>query len=261
MLVVAAITLLFVANSYYVYEGYFGRRSITSIELDSRNTKAVTRRVAAATDMDPSISATSPFKTLMIIAAYPTDDIKLTAIWSQLECFVNKEIDKIIIAAPIGFEQQIGKFVEQVKLKLPDVGLRLEAQYHTNDRYNYGLWCDTLTKRDILKMSQLGAFLRGSSEYNRFLLVNDSIMAVEQTNELLDALDSKNASLVSLNYWGNKDSKKSEDIYWVESPIRAFSLEGMQIFADNICTLQKIHWRTHCPHYAQTMTKKRGDKL
>jgi len=45
----------------------------------------------------------------MIIAAYPSDDIKLPAIWSQLECFANKDMGKIIIAAPIGFEQKIGK--------------------------------------------------------------------------------------------------------------------------------------------------------
>lgn len=147
----------------------------------------------------------------MIIATYLSNDIKLPAIWSQLKCFANKDIDKIIIAAPIGFEQKIGKFVEQVKLNLPDVGLRLEAQYYTYDQYGFGLLYDTLTKGDIpvFKMSQLGAFLGGLSEYNRFRLVNDSMMAVEQTNEFLDAFDSKNATLVSLNEWGDKDNKNN----------------------------------------------------
>jgi len=42
----------------------------------------------------------------------------------------------ILIKKP---ELKIGKFVEQVKLKLPGVGMRLEAQYYTNDRYDYGL--------------------------------------------------------------------------------------------------------------------------
>jgi hypothetical protein len=265
-MLVAVFTLVIVGNTYlYVYSG---RRSITSIELNNWNSTSTadagaTRGVSAANtadSIDPAIVSTTPTssKTLMIIAAYPSDDIKLPAIWSQLECFANKDIDKIIIAAPIGFEQKIGKFVEQVKLNLPDVGLRLEAHYYTNDRYDYGLWCDSLTTGAILKMSKLGAFLGGSSEYNQFLLLNDSIMAVEHTNEFLVALESKNASLVSLNYWGDKDSKKSEDQYWVESPIRAFSLEGMQMYADNICPLQKIHWRTHCRHYAQTMIRHRG---
>lgn len=60
------------------------------------------------------------------------------------------------------------------------------------------------------------------------------MMAVEHTNEFLDALNSTDASLVSLSYWGDEDNKNDEDrdidnkaFYWVESPIRVFSLEGM----------------------------------
>lgn len=35
----------------------------------------------------------------MIIAAYPDADIRLTAIWSQLECFTSN-VDKIVLSVP-----------------------------------------------------------------------------------------------------------------------------------------------------------------
>jgi len=62
----------------------------------------------------------------MIIAVNPNGEQNFAAIWSQLECFADK-IDKIIIAAPIGFKDKIGKFIEQVKLNLPGIGSRRGA--------------------------------------------------------------------------------------------------------------------------------------
>lgn len=38
-------------------------------------------------------------------------------------------------------------------------------------------------------------------------------------------------------------------------PILSFSLEGMQIYADNMCPFEKFKWRTHCPRLAQTMVR------
>jgi sulfur transfer complex TusBCD TusB component (DsrH family) len=44
-----------------------------------------------------------------------------------------------------------------------------------------------------------GTYLGGTSRYDHFLLTTDSLMAVEKSNELLETLEAKNASLVSLN--------------------------------------------------------------
>ncbi len=58
-------------------------------------------------------------------------------------------------------------------------------------------------------------------------------MAAEPFNEGLDTLERKEADLVSLNYWGDK--KDVNAIFWAESPVRAFSKKGMQVYSDNIC--------------------------
>ena len=63
------------------------------------------------------------------------------------------------------------------------------------------------------------SIITNSSSYDRFILINDSMMAVENSNELLDVLESKDASFISLSYW-------DKDLYWLESAARAFNEKG-----------------------------------
>ena len=153
---------------------------------------------------------------------------------------------------------------------MPEFDLRLDAEFYVNDRYDAGLWCDVLIKGNALnkvaaKNGQKGTYVGGHSQYNRFLLINDSMMALKKSNEFLEALIEKNASLISLSYWGDKQQQQQqqdaagknstnkyhhvERNYWLESPLRAFSLEGIQIYADTICALPKIKWKRDCPHF------------
>ena len=88
------------------------------------------------------------------------------------------------------------------------------------------------------------------------------MMAVKKSNEFLEALTEKDASLISLSYWGDKQQQqhaagknstknyhRAKRSYWLESPLRAFSLEGIQIYADTICALPKIKWKRDCPYF------------
>jgi hypothetical protein len=172
-------------------------------------------------------------KSAMIIATKPTSELKFASIWSHLECFTEK-IDKIIISnAKDNFEDDLSAFVDKVKERMPEIGSKIEVQNHINDRYDAGLWCDALTE---------GL----SEEYDHFFLINDSVMAIEPLNEVLDTLTRNKADLVSLNYWGDK--KDFYETYWLESPIRAFSKKGIQAYSDNVCNLGKIRWQLDCPH-------------
>ena len=213
----------------------------------------------------PVATATRP-GALMIIAAYPSSAVRLEATWSQLECFA-PHFDRVVISAPVESRSIIERLLAAVDERLPSVGQKATARYYVNDRYDAGLWCDALLKEGYLRPNgghnQLSwarlvrQYVGGTSAYDRFLLINDSMMAVEHTNMFLEALAAKNASLVSLNYWGDKaagyrnvtDRKK----YWLESPLRAFDLAGVQVYADKICALPTIHWRQHCKHMWTTM--------
>jgi len=154
------------------------------------------------------------------------------------------------------------QFVQEVNNAMPEFDSRLHAEFYVNDRYVAGLWCDALIKGNALKKVtgnnvQADKYVGGHSQCTRFLLINDSMMAVKKSNELLEALSEKNASLISLSYWGDKQQQQqnasgmnSTNEYWLESPLRAFSLEGIQIFADEICKLPRIVWRRDCPDFA-----------
>ena len=195
-----------------------------------------------------SSSTSGPSKALMVIAAVPTSDIKFAAIWSQLECFAG-DFDTIIISAPKKNFKEVQQFIKEVKDRMPAVGSRLFALYFKNLKYDTGLWCDALIEGNILNTgANENTYVGGSSEYDKFLLINDSMMAVERSNEFLEALEEQKADLVSLNYWGDKENRTS---YWVESAVRAFSLEGMQTFADKVCSLGQIEWKKVCPYLSR----------
>ena len=78
-------------------------------------------------------------------------------------------------------------------------------KYHVNDRYDVGLWCDSLKDTD-------GAVL---NRYDDFVLINDSIWALEKHfNGVLDTLCENNLTITSLNYVG------TPEVYWLESVFR-----------------------------------------
>ena len=185
-------------------------------------------------------------RNVMIIATYPNSADRLAAIWSQIQCLSHDF--KIVISAPIGFENEIRNFVEQVS----SVDSRIiDTFFFENKRYDYGLWCDALTEGGLIKPNETSkqssgvTFLGGESAFDHFMLINDSILSLEKSNLLLDSLLKQNASLVSLNYWGNKTS--GEKKYWLESALRIFNKEGIQTYVDHICSLPPIKWRKACP--------------
>jgi hypothetical protein len=197
-------------------------------------------------------------KALMIIATYPSIPMKYDVIWSQLECFASS-FDQIIISAPTQFKKNVTQFVEEVNNLMPIVGARIKAQFYTNDRYDSGLWCDALkTGGYVQQKAKGGNTTEGSfQQYDRFLLINDSMLAVKKSNEFLEALELHNASLIALNYWGDEEQHRNSNNatapatsrrYWLESPLRAFSLEGLKIYADKICSLPQLQWERDCPH-------------
>lgn len=161
---------------------------------------------------------------VMIIATYPKSEVRLLAIWSQLECFTSG-YDKIIISAPNEdwSRNALQNFTFQVMIHLPEIHKILEVQYYKNDRYDAGLWCDSLhslqTNNNMLSWS-----------FDNYFLINDSLLALRKFNDFLTVLEeNRNTSLVSLNWW------EQNSTYWVESGARSFSLNGIQTYYSNIC--------------------------
>jgi len=197
-------------------------------------------------------------KAIMIIAVYPSSADSILAIWSQLECFSNA-YEKIIIVYSVehddqiskGFEEIISNLLSEVSRKMPEIFLKIETRvYYENIMRDTGLWCNYLTASNVLQKGSNGTYVGGAAYYDSFLLINDSVMALEHSNELLDTLHTKKQSLVSLNFWGEKNNSNSNNTspFWVESVARVFDLEGIQIFSDKICSRKdKISWRKHCP--------------
>jgi len=210
---------------------------------------------------------------VMIIASRPKSHEQYATIWSQLECFAEK-FDQVILATDHQFKEAVFDFMKEIHKRMPEIGKKLKTEFYTNNRYDTGLWCDSLTKGKLLKLNEdhkdktttnkeinFDIYDSATSQYKNFFLINDSLLALEKSNELLDALISKNASLVSLNYWGNKLFSFT---YWLESPARAFSLDGIKIFANALCTLPSINhnnWWLFCPRlFLADMTDAEGVK-
>ena len=249
-----------------------------SAEVAPTNSSTLIAPTAAVEVMQTAITETTPFgarsvqnkdkpflqevgrKALMIIAAFPDIPMKYDVIWSQLECFAHS-FDQIIISAPTEFKENVTQFVEEVNNLMPIVGTRIKAQFYTNDRYDAGLWCDALTAEGFVpqKAKDRNNTAKGiSQQYERVLLINDSMMAIKKSNEFLEALELHNASLIALNYWGDEEQYRNftkfnatetyNHRYWLESPLRAFSLEGVNTYADKVCSLPQIQWKRDCPH-------------
>lgn len=192
----------------------------------------------------------SQSKAIMIIAVYPSTIDRIGAIWSQLECF-SHNYEKIVIVSLGGdlqMNENLDRLMNEISSEMPEIASKIETRvFAQNDRRDTGLWCDYLIKGDILQKGLDGKYLGGSAGvFDNFLLINDSVMAVEKSDELLDTLHAKQLSMVSLNFWNENTVEKVP--FWVESVARVFSLEGIQIYADEVCSkMDYIQWRKDCP--------------
>ena len=173
-------------------------------------------------------------KNTLIIAARPSSNTRLTAIWSQLECFT-ASVDRIVLAVPDKewSHKIMMNFTKIVESNLPSMLYKkISVRYYKNNRYDSGLWCDSLQEEQaqgvatkvastvcsVLQSNNTIAIDIPDDDNSNYLLINDSLMAIRQYNGFFNALNMENdVSFVSLNYW--------LEPYWLESAARAFSLQ------------------------------------
>ncbi len=236
----------------FIFSGFIPEDVIIEDTLNNATSPATTSTAAAAVEEDKSITTENgnivqvvndnnhqnkKDKAVMIIAAVPFRESRGLSLWSQLECFTGK-IDKVIIAAADYSKELMDPFVAEVSQTIPhfrDGTTALEVRYYVNDRYDVGLWCDALNDgaddgADAIndvgeKTLSLSPLLQ---EYDQFILINDSMMAIQNSTELLDVLRSKQLHMVSLTY-------SLLELYWVESNYRGFDREGIRKLMDQIC--------------------------
>lgn len=193
-------------------------------------------------------------KNIMIIATYPKPEVRLLAIWSQLECF-SLGYAKIIISAPNEdwSRYALQNFTFQVMIYLPDIYKILEVQYYKNDRYDAGLWCDSLQSIQTNNMPS------SSWPFGNYFLINDSLLAIRNFNDFSTILnENKSISLVSLNWWESNSTKwvgwQQNKTYWVESGARSFSQNGINVYYNKVCTnLQQTF--NYCARYILNFRK------
>mmetsp|Transcript_12204 Transcript_12204/g.17773 ORF Transcript_12204/g.17773 Transcript_12204/m.17773 type:complete len:370 (-) Transcript_12204:496-1605(-) len=197
--------------------------STVSIKISQVNMKSKPERTAA-----------------MIIAVVPYSEDRLLALWSQLECFHQTgKFQEIIISAPHWAREDkiLEPFVREAIASIPhfqEVGSpTVTIQYYLNDRYDVGLWCDSLKSKHININSQKiheSQLTSPAEQYDDFVLVNDSLMAVERDfSGILDVLREKKLAMTSLNY------SRSDYWFWLESAMRGFSSYGIERFMEHAC--------------------------
>jgi hypothetical protein len=126
---------------------------------------------------------------------------------------------------------------------------KIQARFYHSDRYDCGLWCDALVQESDIPPSSASFESKtrlssvDNSDFGTSLLISDSIMAVEETDQFQQTSRSTYYDLVSLNYW---DLHGPGHKYWLESPLRVFNKRGLQIYNDKICSLHQIKWEKHC---------------
>ncbi len=158
-------------------------------------------------------------KAVLIIAAVPYQSVRSLSLWSQLQCYTGN-IEKVIIAAADYTEAALDPFVAEAVRTIPHLKngeTKVEVKYYKNDRYDIGLWCDALNDGNILH------------EFDEFLLINDSIMAIRESSELIDVIRSKNLTMGSLTYSLLGGS------FWLEANYRGFNRKGVKKLMENIC--------------------------
>ena len=165
-----------------------------------------------------SISSSEANKSVLIIAAVPYQSVRSLSLWSQLQCFTGK-IDKVIIAAADYTKELLDPFVTEAVQAIPHLShgkTEVEVKYYKNDRYDIGLWCDALNDGNVL------------NDFDEFLLINDSLMAIRESTEMIDVMRSKKLTMGSLTY-------SLLGGYWLEAGYRGFNPKGVKKLMETIC--------------------------
>jgi len=199
--------------------------SSSSLEQVGVTTSAKKKNTITTTNTKDTSATGATRKAVYIIAVVPDSKERLQALWSQLECFYDeKKFQGIVVAAPNWAKEEniLAPFLQKAMDNIPHLkGVDLAINYHNNDRYDVGLWCDSLNGEH-----ENGSLLEN---YNDFVIANDSIMAVRgHFTKVLDVLREKNLTLTSLNF-------SELDGYWVESAMRGFTQKGMRVFMEHAC--------------------------
>jgi hypothetical protein len=174
---------------------------------------------------------------LLVIAAVPRDERHIFTLWSELECLTSN-VDHVLVSAPTWSSKIMDKVLGEAQTTIPrfqNGDVTLEATYHTNDRYDVGLWCDAL--RTVLDRKDGEQQRLDDEGYEEYGLLNDSVFALREFPDLLDSLRDKNISLSSLSYSYSAKYFRGygPQHYWVESVFRGLSQEGLRTFMNYSC--------------------------
>jgi len=80
---------------------------------------------------------------VMVLATVPLDKRHVTSLWSELDCFTDRQnISKVLLSAPGWSKPIIDRLVQEVKNKLPQFmsssqqqsEIEIDAKYFDNDR-------------------------------------------------------------------------------------------------------------------------------
>ena len=90
------------------------------------------------------LNVTTTTTTTMIIATYPSTEVRLNAIYSHLKC-LSEGVDRIIVSAPDWSHDVMSNFSMHIQSRLShEIYKKITFQFYINDRYDAGLWCDAL---------------------------------------------------------------------------------------------------------------------
>ena len=217
------------------------------VQINDNTNTADTATTVTTVDEISSTNSTkiSPRTAAFLIAVVPDNEVRFSALWSQLECLYDKEkFQSIVIGAPDWAKKEniLQPFIQKAIESIPHLkDAEILIKYHVNDRYDVGLWCDSLKDMD-------GAVL---NRYDDFVLINDSLWALEKNfTGVLDTLREKNLTMTSLNY-----SDKPNEFYWLESVFRGFNKKGMKRYMEHACV--PANHRFWCRRKKAKKTRKR----
>jgi len=230
-------TILFILNAWVSREIFMSQPSAMMALSTTSDTTALEMKLKGY--IPKKESRTESVSTLLI-AAYPVDTDRLISVWSFLECFVDKRIHTIVVAAPdwAKDENLLEPFLRHATESIPHLkDIDIVIKYYVNDRYDVGLWCDSLNDENS----------KIFNDHDDFILVNDSIMAIQHYTGVLDLLQTNNLTMTSLTY-----SNKPQ--YWLESFFRGFNKKGMKKYMQHAC--KPAMMRRRC-NYRNEARKKR----
>ncbi len=227
-------------------------------ELDENKTMLITRNSSSVRRR----KVKTP-RAVMVIAAFPNDITRLSTLWSELECF-SSQFDSIVVAAPYWSRNILDPVLKKATENIPILkNKEIIARYFVNDRYDVGLWCDAFrvknqttfgyktqrSKKHNIKASLL-------NQFDHFVLINDSVWALEHSSDVLDALrGNQTLQMVSLSYSNLGEEHLIPHGFWLESVKRAFTVKGLRTFLNHKCVPASHPF--YCPERTAAWRRKR----